>query len=107
MKWFKEKSLVTVGFLQATAVALYCLLIGLLIINGEQIFGTPDSFLGPAMFLVLFVVSALVVALFTLAYPIMLFWDEKKTKEALKLIGYTVIWLIFYIVSIMVVLSLI
>lgn len=105
MKWLKGKSLSFVGFLQATGVAVYCILIGLLVINGERLFGTPSIALGPALFLVLFVLSALIVALLTLAYPIMLFWDDKKTKEALKLVGYTVVWLIVYLFLLLLVLS--
>ena len=106
MKCLGGESLSVIGFLQATGVSVYCILIGLLIINGERLFGTPSSALGPALFLVLFVLSALIVALLTLAYPIMLFWDEKRTKEALRLVGFTVVWLMAYLVLLLLALSL-
>jgi len=68
------------------------------------LFGPPFTFLGPTLFLVLFVASALISALLILGYPFILFWEEKKTIEALKLVGYTITWLAFYILLILLIL---
>ena len=48
------------------------------------------------MFLVLFVVSALISALIVLGYPFLLFWEKKKTKEALHLVVCTTLWIAFF-----------
>lgn len=65
--------------------------------QGENWFGPPYIFLGPVLFLVLFVASALISALLILGYPFILFWEKKKTLEAIKLVVYTVAWLVFFI----------
>jgi len=94
----KKLSLPFIAFLQALGLVVYCSLIGLLLWRGESLFGGPPYlFLGPALFLVLFVVSALISALAVLGYPFILFWEKKKTSEALKLIVYTIAWLILFI----------
>jgi hypothetical protein len=95
--WRKKKfSLGFVAFLEATGLVLYCSLVGLLFWQGNNLFGPPFTFIGPAMFLVLFVVSAMISALIVLGYPFVLFWEKKKTSEALKLVIYTAGWLILY-----------
>jgi hypothetical protein len=107
MCFFKKKpklSLPFIAFLEATALTFYCGLIGLLMWQGEKIFGPIYSFLGPTLFLVLFVASALISALLILGYPFLLFWEEKKTKEALKLVSYSIVWLAFYIFLIILIL---
>jgi hypothetical protein len=99
-RFFKKKpkfSLPFIAFLEASGLAFYCGLIGLLMWQGEKIFGPIYTFLGPTMFLILFVASALISALLILGYPFLLFWEEKKTKEALRLVGYSIAWLAFYI----------
>ncbi len=94
----KEKlSLSFIAFLQALGLVLYCSLVGLLMWQGENIFGPPYTFLGPAMFLVLFVASALISALLILGYPFILFWEKKQLVKALKLVVYTIAWLILFI----------
>jgi len=93
----KKLSLPFIAFLEASGLTVYCGLIGLLMWQGEKIFGPVYTFLGPTMFLVLFVVSALISALLILGYPFLLFWEEKKTKEALKLVTFSIVWLAFYI----------
>lgn len=95
---FKKKfSLGFIAFLQALGLVFYCLLIGIIFWQGETWFGPIFSFVGPALFLVLFVASALISALIILGYPFVLFWEEKQTIKALKLIIYTIAWLIFFV----------
>lgn len=97
----KEKfSLGFIAFLQALGLVVYCSLVGLLIWQGENIFGPPYTFLGPAMFLVLFVASALISALLILGYPFILFWEKKELVKALKLVVFTIGWLLFFVLLI-------
>lgn len=94
---FKNFSLPFIAFWQALGLVIYCGLVGLLFWRGEQWFGPARFFLGPVLFLVLFVVSALISALIVLGYPFVLFWEKKKTIEALKLVIYTTAWMMFFI----------
>jgi len=104
--WKKKKfSLGFVAFLQATGLVLYCSLVGLLFWQGNNLFGPPFTFIGPAMFLVLFVVSAMISALIVLGYPFVLFWEKKKTSEALKLVICTAAWLAFFTVLFILILA--
>jgi len=79
--------------------------VGLLFWRGEVWFGPLFSFLGPALFLTLFVASALICALLVLGYPLILFWERKQTTKALKLVAYTTAWLVFFIFLIILILS--
>jgi len=99
MNFLKKKklSLSFIAFLQALGLVLYCSLVGLLMWQGENIFGPPYTFLGPAMFLILFVASALISALLILGYPFILFWEKKRLVEALKLVVFTIGWLLFFV----------
>jgi len=86
-----------IGFLQSLGLSLYISLIALVIWNGETWFGRIGNFLGPILFLSLFVVSAIICALIALAYPFIVFWDRKNTKEAMKMVFYTAGWLTFFV----------
>jgi hypothetical protein len=88
----KKSSLGFIGFLQATGIFVYCLLIGSIMTNGNQWFGPSPNLLGPTLFLLLFIFSAVFTCLLYLGYPFYLFWEKKQTKSALKLIIYTTIW---------------
>jgi hypothetical protein len=101
----RKFSLGFIAFLQATGLVIYCSLIGLLFWQGENLFGPPFTFLIPAMFLVLFVVSAIISALIVLGYPFILFWEKKKTIEALKLVIFTAGWLGFFTFFFLVILT--
>ncbi len=101
MKILKKKfSLTFIAFLQALGLIIYCGLVGLLFWRGNTWFGPMTSYLGPVLFLVLFVASALVSALLVLGYPVFLFWEKKEKVEALKLVACTTAWLIAFILLI-------
>ena len=100
MKGMKKPSLGFIAFGQALGLVLYCGLIGLLIWKGNRLFGPVTSFFGPLLFLSLFTASTLVCALIALGYPVYLFWEKKQGVRALKLVGYTVLWLVFFILTI-------
>ena len=65
--------------------------------KGNNLFNNAPNFLGQILALVLFVTSALVSGLLVLGYPFYLFWHKKQIQKALKLVGYTTIWLIGFI----------
>ena len=92
---------VLIAFLQALGLVTYCCLVGLLFWRGNQWFGKMPNYLGPVLFLTLFVVSAVISALIVMGYPFLLFWEKKKTRQALKLVAYTVLWLIGFIFLLM------
>lgn len=104
--WFwhkKEKdqhSLCFISFFQALGLLVYCGLVALLIWNGNKWFGTVPNYIGPLLFLTLFTTSALVSALIVLGYPFLLLWEKKKTKDAIKLVGYTAAWSVFFVLLI-------
>jgi hypothetical protein len=94
----KKLSIPFIGFLQAVGLVLYCSLVSLVFANGNQWFGNIGNSVGPMAMLLIFVVSALICALIALSYPIMLFWDHKNTKAALKLVAFTAGWLFLIVV---------
>jgi len=95
---FKEKtSLCLISFLQALGLALYCGLVSILFWKGNDLFGKDPNFLGPVLFLTVFATSALVSALLVLGYPFFLFWHKKQTEKAIKIVGYTAVWLLGFI----------
>ncbi|MCL5676069.1 MAG: hypothetical protein M1120_02985 [Patescibacteria group bacterium] len=93
----KKLSLPFIGFLQAFGLVLYCSLVAVVFWQGNNWFGKTNNLLGPAVFLLIFVTSALVCALISLGYPIFIFWDKKNTKAALTIVGYTAGWLVFFV----------
>jgi len=91
-------SLPFIGFLQALGLVLYCSLVSLVFANGANWFGFVQNSVGPIAMLLIFVVSALICALIALSYPVMLFWDQKKIRNALKLVAFTAGWLFLIVV---------
>lgn len=107
LKIFKHKKQLSkefIGFLQAAGLTLYAITIGYLLWNGENWFGKFNSFVGPVFVLILLILSALVCALIAFGYPIYLFWDKKKSCEALQIVAYTALWLVLIVIMFMVVL---
>jgi hypothetical protein len=93
-----------IGLVQAISVSLYCGLIGLIMFKGSDIFGSTPNYLGPVMFLLLFCASALICGFLTMAYPLVLFFDDKI--KALKVVLFTILWLFLFIFLMLFVLSL-
>lgn len=89
-KFPNKRSLAKTAFFQALGLVFYCTLVATLLLNGERLFGSMDKtpILGPILFLSLLVVSALTCGLIAFTLPFRIFWDEKNTKEAIKLIIY-------------------
>jgi uncharacterized membrane protein len=95
----KNLSLGFIAFLQATGILLYCGLVSTIFVRGEKWFGPQPSIFGPALFLALFATSAVICTLIFLTYPFLLFWEHKQTKTALRLVLYSTLWLVGFIVS--------
>lgn len=87
-----SKKLLTHSFGHAALVVLYILGVVSIMSNAQKLFRDNHSILIPMMILMLFVLSATVVATLVLGRPILLYLDGKKS-EALKMFGYTVGWL--------------
>ncbi len=94
----RELSIRQKGFLQATGVVAYCLLVGLLFWNANILFGQMNVFMGPVTMMTLFSVSVLVCGLLVFYLPYRMFFD-KKQKEAIDLVLYTTGWLAVFLVA--------
>ncbi len=88
-----KNNLILTSFLQALGVFIYILLVVQIISALTHLFPKPDQFWQPVILLLLFVVSAAITGLLVLAKPIILYLDGLK-KEAIKLFGWTISWLI-------------
>ena len=97
----KNKTLVPLGLLHAVMVALYVILISWVMTNGEQWFGKMDSFIGPALMLMLLVLSAAITAFLVFGRPVLMYLDQKK-QEAVKLLGFTIGWMAVIVVLTMI-----
>jgi hypothetical protein len=86
------------GFIQAFGVTLYCLLVSLFFWKGNEVFGKFQNYLGPAIFLILFIVSALICVALVFYRPYKLFFGEGKKKEAVNLVIATTVWLFLFLV---------
>jgi len=98
--YFKNFSLPFVAFLQAVGLVVYCGLVGTLFWRGDKWFGPMNHYLGPVLLLIILVISLLICGLLALGYPVILFWKEKQTTKAIKLVACTTGWLAFFILSI-------
>lgn len=92
-----KRNLGLIGFFQATGLVAYSSLIAWIMSNANTWFSPPPNFIGPLMFLSLFVVSAGVCGLIFGAYAFTLAWEEKKTKDAIRLLAYTLGWLAAFV----------
>lgn len=96
----KKLSLEFIGFLQALGLTVYCALVGTILFKSSLWMGAKPGILGPALFLTLFVTSIIICALISLAQPFIIFWEEKNTQKALKLVFFTGLWLLILVATI-------
>lgn len=91
----------TIAFVQAGGLTIYVSLVALFMQNAESWFGPqPDSkILGTMVFLLIFVLSALISASIMLGYPIMLFFKGKR-KTAFKILFQSIGWLAVFLITI-------
>jgi len=89
----KKFSTLTISFLQAAGTVIYISGVAWLMMNGEKIFGQPANFLGPITFLLLFVISATIVSLLILGYPLTLYFNGEK-KKGWQTLAATIGWMV-------------
>lgn len=91
-----NKKIIVNALINAGITAVYVMGIASFLFYLEDIFGSDlgeKTFLGPAIMLLLLVVSAAVTGLAVFGKPVMWYLDGKK-KEALSLFAYTIVFLI-------------
>lgn len=82
----KNKKIYQWAALDALGTALYILLVGAFMNNASRIFGEVDNkFISPAVFLLVFILSALITSSLVLGRPVTLYLDGQK-KEGIKLL---------------------
>jgi hypothetical protein len=91
----KNSKLPSHSFLHAFGVLIYTALIVLILNNAPKIFGQTMNYLGALALLLLFVLSATIVGALILARPVMLYLSDAK-KEAVKMLVYTIGWLLLF-----------
>ncbi|MDD5618687.1 MAG: hypothetical protein PHG69_06285 [Candidatus Omnitrophica bacterium] len=96
----KNKKLLFWSFINSAVCFLYVLGIGWFLFNGENIFGKADNFLMPVALLLLLVVSATITGALILGRPILFYLNGYKS-EAVKLLLFTIGWLIIFTVIIL------
>jgi len=73
-------------------VVIYCALVVAIINLFGQIFFAPPGFFGSVLILVLLVFSAAVSGSIVFGYPAYLFLKNKQAKEALSILGFTLLY---------------
>jgi len=93
---FKNISKQFQGFLQASGLVTYILIVSIFLNNIDNIFhNNIGEYMAPILMLLLFIISAVISASLVLGKAGVLFW-EKKYSEAFSLLGWTMGWGVFY-----------
>ena len=93
----KKYSLVKTALFQALGLTAYCGFIGTFLSFGENWFSNIPEFLAPLIMLVLLSTSALICGLITLSIPLKIFFTDKQPKKAIRLVSYTVLFLLLFV----------
>lgn len=97
-------NLVLKSLLSALGVFVYVLLVGVVVTNGERLFGGANGFWGPVSMLLLLVLSVAVVGVLIFGKPVFMYLDGTK-KAAWALLLYTIGWLAVIVVIALVLLA--
>ena len=89
----RRVDLVRAGFLQSLSMIVYIALVSVIFWKGNEWFTASNNYIGSLAFITLFSMSVLVSLLIVFAYPFMLVWEKKKTREGIMVIVYTACWL--------------
>jgi len=87
----KKLSLSLIGLLQALGVVLYCSFVGSFMYFGNKFFPKEPSIVINVLILVLLVFSASITGTIVFGYPAYLALNQ-KTKEALSVFSYTLLY---------------
>lgn len=92
-----------IALAQAVGLTVYVMLIALFFQGLQRWFGLQkdNPILAPMIFLLVFIISALISGSIMLAYPGMLFFKGKK-KTALKIVLMSIGWLIVFLIAIII-----
>jgi len=97
----KKLSPTLLGLIQAVGVFLYCIFAIFFMNNAQHVVSLADQPSYTFLFLVFFIISALISASIVFAYPIkILFIDKGEKKEALTIVLGTTLWLTIFFVSV-------
>ena len=99
----KNSKLISWGIINSLGSFLYIAGVAWLMFNGEHLFGKEDNFWMPVALLLLFVLSATIVGALVLGRPIYLYLGGAK-QEAMRLLFYTIGWLLLITIVIFLVL---
>jgi hypothetical protein len=95
-----KNNLLARAFLDALGVAVYAVGFAYFVNNAQQWFGPePGGWLGFAMMIMIFIISACVTGSLVLLKPILLYLEGHK-KEAVQLFAYTLLFLIVIVLII-------
>jgi len=89
----KTSKILAYSFLCSTGVILYTMLVAYILLNIPKLLGNSPNIGGVAVFLLLFVVSALITGLLVLGGPLHLYF-AKKLKQAVYFLAFNISWLI-------------
>lgn len=92
---YMNKDLLLKTFRNTTGAAVYIFLVSQIMQNGNKIFGEADTMFTPFVVLLLFSLSAAVVASLVFGQTVMLFFEAKK-KESVQATIYSICWLGMY-----------
>ena len=96
-----RKKIVIFSFFSALGEGIYILLVALFMRNANQWFGNKPSILGIVAFLLLFVFSAAISGALILGKPTLLYLEGKK-REALELFGFTLGWMLVFLIVLLI-----
>lgn len=96
---------VLAALIHAVVTLVYIVLVAWLMSNGDKLFGAGSGLLSGVAVLLLFVLSAAIVGLLVLGWPVKLYLDGDK-KEAVKFLFWTLGWLVIIVIVVFVVLAL-
>lgn len=104
---FKKISKPFLGFLQASGLVTYILIVSVFLNNVDNIFHKDTGeYMAPILMLLLFIISAVISSSLVLGRAGVLFW-EKKFLEAFTLLAWTMGWGVFYFLLLLTVLFLV
>jgi hypothetical protein len=100
-----KKNPILISFLQALGLSSYISLVAVIFWKGNEWFGTMHRYLGPLLVLTLLVASALICGAIALGYPLQLALEKKRVNEAIKIVVYTILWILAFFSSIILIIS--